>query len=126
MREASTGQDRRQIPTFFMSGSLPVTNRPIHIGEEIRKRLEVSGMSIKEFARRLCCERHSVYYIFKQGNIDINRLLKISAILDFDFLALYRENSTTACPSKLGIIRLTDDEAADFRKMYPEADILDL
>lgn len=85
-------------------------------------------MSIKEFARLLCCERHSVYYIFKQDNIDINRLLKISGILGFDFLSLYsgggENGDVDDAEGYIGILPLADRELDDFKKKYPQGAVI--
>ncbi len=111
-----------------MSDTLFSLSSPIHIGNEIRKRVVASGMSIKEFARLLCCERHSVYYIFKQDNIDINRLLKISEILGFDFLSLYSggdgNGDVDNAEGYLGILPLADCELDDFKKKYPQGAVI--
>lgn len=85
------------------------------------------GLSIKDFARELCCERNSVYYIFKQENIDIKRLLRISEILDFNFLSLYVvENNKPVTPPErhLGILPLTDNEVDDFKKQHPKGTVI--
>lgn len=58
----------------------------IHIGNLIRRRLDASGMTYTEFARRINCERQSLYYLFGCQSIDINRLLLISRVLDYDFI----------------------------------------
>ncbi|MDE6306382.1 MAG: helix-turn-helix domain-containing protein [Muribaculaceae bacterium] len=58
----------------------------IHIGNLIRRRLDASGMTYTEFARRINCERQSLYYLFGCQSIDINRLLLISKVLDYDFI----------------------------------------
>ena len=64
----------------------------IYIGPIIKQKVIESGMTITEFADRINCERSSVYYIFKQKSIDTERLLKISEVLNFDFLAeIYRK-----------------------------------
>lgn len=64
-------------------------NNHIHIGKIIRARLNEQNMSCAEFARQLCIERSSVYGIFSKSSIDIERLKRISEILDFDFISAY-------------------------------------
>ena len=44
-------------------------------------------MTIKEFADRINCERSAVYHIFKQKSIDIEKLIKISEVLNYDFIS---------------------------------------
>lgn len=43
-------------------------------------------MSYAEFARQLCVERTTVYNIVRSKSIDIERLIRISNILGYDFL----------------------------------------
>ena len=61
--------------------------KDIHIGPIIKQKVIESSMTIKEFADRIHCERTTVYHIFKQKSIDIERLLKISEVLDYDFIS---------------------------------------
>ena len=60
--------------------------RNIHIGELIDARIKECGMSYAEFARQLCVERTTVYNIVRSKSIDIERLIRISNILGYDFL----------------------------------------
>ncbi|MDR0753996.1 MAG: helix-turn-helix transcriptional regulator [Prevotellaceae bacterium] len=63
----------------------------IHIGSIIKARLKERKMSIIDFSDALHCCRSNVYKIFNSDNIDINRLVKISQILDYDFISLYHD-----------------------------------
>lgn len=66
----------------------------IHIGEEIEKRLKEIGMPISEFATKISCSRSTAYYIFKSESIDIKMLLRISRVLNYDFIgSFYYRNS---------------------------------
>ncbi len=58
----------------------------IIIGEIIRRKLDESGISYTEFAKRIHCERQSLYYLFKCKSIDIERLMLISKALNYDFI----------------------------------------
>lgn len=58
----------------------------IHIGSIIRQVLDRSGMTYKEFARNINCERQSLYYLFGCKSIDVDRLILISRVLGYDFL----------------------------------------
>jgi transcriptional regulator with XRE-family HTH domain len=63
----------------------------IHIGSIIKTKLKERKMSVTDFADALNCCRNNVYKIFNSDNIDINRLVKISKILNYDFLSLYHK-----------------------------------
>ena len=59
----------------------------IHIGSIIKQKVLESSMTIKEFADRISCERTTVYNIFQQKSIDIEKLMKISEVLNYDFIS---------------------------------------
>lgn len=63
--------------------------KSIHIGELIKEKLNERGFTYAEFARKLNCDRTNVYNIVKSKSIDIERLIHISNILDFDFIKHY-------------------------------------
>lgn len=61
----------------------------IHIGKLIKKRLLETGMSKREFARRINKTSQNVYDIFERKTIDTGLLLTISDVLDFNFFEPY-------------------------------------
>ncbi len=73
----------------------------IHIGKLIETKLKASGMSYACFARELNIDRTTVYSILKSKSIDIERLIRISKILNHDFLRLVylNDNETNNLPS---------------------------
>ena len=62
----------------------------IHIGEQILKVYEKSGMKHSEFAKRINTSARNVYAIFERSEIKTDQLQKICEVLDFDFFALYK------------------------------------
>lgn len=48
--------------------------------------MDERGISYAEFARQINCARTSLYHIFNSKNIDIERLLLISEVLQYDFI----------------------------------------
>ncbi len=62
-------------------------NDGIHIGYLIKSVFNASGMTVSEFARHIHCERTNVYKIFNRRSIDVELLVKISEILNHNFLA---------------------------------------
>ncbi|MDE6347648.1 MAG: transcriptional regulator [Bacteroides sp.] len=60
--------------------------KDIHIGSIIRCKLEESPLSIAEFAERINRTRPTVYDIFNRKSIDTDLLVRISEVLDYDFL----------------------------------------
>jgi len=62
------------------------TVQNIHIGSIIKKVLKEKSMTITEFARKINRERTTAYDIFERKSIDIELLIKISKVLDYDFI----------------------------------------
>lgn len=60
--------------------------KDIYIGALIRKKVDESGMAYAEFAHRINTSRTNIYRIFESKSIDIERLIRISAVLDYDFI----------------------------------------
>lgn len=61
----------------------------IHIGIEIKKTFDKTGMTVSELGRRISISRENVYGIFKRQTIDTGLLIKISKALDYDFFQYY-------------------------------------
>ena len=61
----------------------------IHIGQLIKNRLQETGMSKTEFARRINKTSQNVYDIFERKTIDTGLLFTISSILDCNFFEPY-------------------------------------
>lgn len=60
--------------------------KDIHIGSLIRQKLEESPLSISEFASLINRTRTTVYDIFNRKSIDVDLLLSISEVLNYNFL----------------------------------------
>ena len=64
----------------------------IHIGEEIRKKVEEKGVAIVWLSKELGCHRTNIYRIFEKPTIDTGVLYRLSIILNFDFFQFYSDN----------------------------------
>lgn len=58
----------------------------IYIGKLIKAKVEEQHLTRAEFARMIHCARTSLYHIFNSKNIDVERLLLISKVLNYDFI----------------------------------------
>jgi transcriptional regulator with XRE-family HTH domain len=58
----------------------------IHIGKLIKEKFEEKKMTKAEFARRINIHRSTVYLLFEQKSIDIEQLMAISKVLEYDFI----------------------------------------
>lgn len=61
----------------------------MHIGQLIKEQVEIQGKSVVWFARQLSYSRTNVYKIYEKSSIDTKVLLRISAILHYDFFKIY-------------------------------------
>lgn len=61
----------------------------LHIGKEIEKIYQNSGMKLSEFAKRINNSSRNVYSIFARPEIKTDQLAKISEVLRFNFFSLY-------------------------------------
>lgn len=64
----------------------------IHIGKEIKKRLDEKKMSKSEFARRIGMPQQHVNRIFERDTIETKRLEAVCDALDFNFFSLFCDN----------------------------------
>ena len=60
--------------------------KDVHIGHEIERVLHERGITVTDFAARICCHRKNVYDIFRRKSIDIDHLIRISEALGYDFI----------------------------------------
>ena len=98
-------------------------NQKVFIGEVIKRRVDELGMSHSEFARRINCSRTSLYNLFAKKSIDVDLLLLISEVLDYDFLAkVYHHGQqniahpSLSCLDKEEIESLTEEISLLLRK----------
>ncbi|MDR3367319.1 MAG: helix-turn-helix domain-containing protein [Prevotellaceae bacterium] len=58
----------------------------IHIGKLIKEKFDEKKMTKAEFARKVHIHRSTVYLLFEQKSIDVELLLAISKVLDYNFI----------------------------------------
>lgn len=69
-------------------------HKDIHIGSIIQRKFEESSLTVAEFADRINRARPTVYDIFSRKSIDTELLIKISEVLDYNFLEkVYLDNN---------------------------------
>ena len=71
-----------------MDGSkrLELSIADLQIGKRIQNELKEQGRSVSWLARQLGMERTSLYYTFRQNSIDLELLMRISFIVEHNFL----------------------------------------
>lgn len=60
----------------------------LHIGHLIKEKLEKTGMTKSEFARRINKTSQNVYDIFERKSIDTGLLAHISDVLEYNFFEI--------------------------------------
>ena len=98
----------------------------IHIGTIIKQIFSESSMTMQEFASKIRCDRTTVYDIFKRKSIDIERLILISQVLNFDFVnEIYYEEGISSEKSPKKFIALEIDNES-FKILYLPDHIVNL
>ncbi len=58
--------------------------------------MQERGLRVADFAKAIHCNRTNVYDIFTRKSIDIEQLLLISKVLNYDFISeIYLQNKST-------------------------------
>lgn len=61
--------------------------KELHIGKMIQEELGRQGRTVVWLAKEIYCEKSNVYKLFKRKSIDFEQLLKISEVLNHNFLS---------------------------------------
>lgn len=64
-----------------------VTETNLHIGKMIRQELEKQGRKMSWFAAQIHCDRTNAYRILQRKNMDLELLIRISQVLEHNFVA---------------------------------------
>lgn len=93
--------------------------RNVHIGELIKQKIEEKHISISQFAKAIHCSRTNVYHIFTLKSIDIDKLLLISSVLEYDFLEEYRINIPTKPSTQITLDFELKDGVITLKQIHP-------
>ena len=64
----------------------------VNVGQRIKDELERQERTVSWLARKLNCNRSTVYRIFSKNSIDTLMLAQISKILNFNFMQLLSDD----------------------------------
>lgn len=67
----------------------------IHLGEEIKKKFDDSGLTQREFGARIGMSQQNVHRVFDNQSLDTKRLIAVSQALNFNFFELFCDKSST-------------------------------
>lgn len=114
-REPTEGKEVKSIP-------METNFKDIYIGKLIEEKVKERHLTYAEFARMIHCSRTSLYYIFSSKSIDVERLLLISKVLNYDFIGevyLKKENYNERVSVPHIVIPFKDKDI-DFSQLPPE------
>lgn len=60
--------------------------KDIHIGHLIQRELKNQGRSAAWLAKAIYCEKSNIYKLFRRESIGIDQLMRISEVMNHDFL----------------------------------------
>lgn len=60
--------------------------KDVHVGKMIRDEVLRQGRTVNWLAKEICCEKSNIYKLFNRSSIDLRQLMKISEILNHNFL----------------------------------------
>jgi len=83
--------DKDIIPRFFIAIKRNIMKIEIHIGKLIKSKMDEGGRKANWLAKQINCDKSNISKMYKRKYIDIEQLIQISIILDFDFFALYSQ-----------------------------------
>lgn len=72
----------------------------MHIGQLIKQKMEEEGKTVSWLARELSYCRTNVYKIYDKKSIDTDLLLRISALLGYNFFSDYTNEFDKNVPNK--------------------------
>lgn len=95
--------------------------KDVYIGRLIQQKVDERRMSYAEFARQIHCARTSLYHIFNSKNIDVERLLLISEVLQYDFIGeIYLKDYRVGADNRPCIILPFENQVIDFSHLPRE------
>ena len=74
----------------------------IHIGHLIEEQLRSDDRSVSWLARQIPCTRNHVYKIFRKDSLDCALLLRISKIMQFNFIQYYAAEVAGSLTERMG------------------------
>ena len=67
--------------------------KDVHVGKMVHDELRRQGRTVNWLAEQIYCEKSNIYKLFRRKSIDLVQLIKISEVLDHNFLRdCYEEN----------------------------------
>ncbi|MDM8155338.1 XRE family transcriptional regulator [Bacteroides gallinaceum] len=72
----------------------------MHIGQLIKQKMEEEGKTVSWLARNLSYCRTNVYKIYDKKSIDTDLLMRISALLEYNFFLDYTNEFDKNVPNK--------------------------
>ena len=72
----------------------------MHIGQLIKQQMDEQGKTVSWLARELAYCRTNIYKIYDKKSIDTDLLLRICALLNYDFFSIYSQELRKVVPNE--------------------------
>jgi transcriptional regulator with XRE-family HTH domain len=97
-------------------------NDQLIIGERINEVFKAKKMKLKDFSEAIGVARQNIYRIFEKDTIEIDLLLRISSVLDHDFMQYYTNHLTdnTTFGSVILHQKLESDSSKEIQQLKTE------
>ncbi len=80
---------------YMLNNTKKVEIKSVHIGKEIESRMNYLRLSKSEFGRQIGIPQQNVNRILCRKSIDTDKLAQISEVLNYNFFALFYDDSDT-------------------------------
>ena len=60
--------------------------KDVHVGTMIQEELRNQGRTVNWLASQIYCEKSNIYKLFRRKSIDLEQLMRISDVLNHNFL----------------------------------------
>jgi transcriptional regulator with XRE-family HTH domain len=87
-----------------LKSEMNIELKEVHVGEEIKKRLEFLHMTKTEFGRRIGVPQQHINRILERDTMETRKLLKVCRVLDENFFAMFCQFNITNITSTLSAL----------------------
>lgn len=71
---------------FSKAQAMGFKMKDIHVGDIIHAELKKQGRTVNWLAAQIYCEKSNIYKLFRRKSVDLEQLMKISEVLQHNFL----------------------------------------
>ncbi|MGG5207420.1 transposase [Chryseobacterium sp. MIQD13] len=99
--------------------------KEIYIGQLIRQRVSECDISVTRISKFLKCREEEVEKIYEKESVDVDLLLKLSKLLEYDFFRLYSQHLILYSPPASVAYNNSKTQLPSFRKNIYTKEIIE-